>query len=126
MDNKTTNIGRHEVIGLAVALIVEGKHDRSKLRRLLSEEVRILCTYGTPSSKQLAQLVKAVGDDEVFIFTDNDSSGRRIRYMISELFSDATHMYTRRGYAGVEGTPDEYLLQQIDKHGLSEYILPGN
>lgn len=118
------NIVRREVISLAIVLIVEGKHDRSKLRRLLTEDVRILCTFGTPGSKQLMQLVKEVADDEVFIFTDNDPSGRKIRYMISELLPDATHIYTRRGYAGVEGTPDEYLLQQIDKHGLSEFIIP--
>ncbi|MDU5950697.1 MAG: DNA primase, partial [Paenibacillus macerans] len=32
---------------MSVSIIVEGKNDRSKLRRLLGDEVRILCTFGT-------------------------------------------------------------------------------
>jgi toprim domain protein len=107
-----------------ITIIVEGKHDRSKLRRLLLEQVQILCTFGTPGSKQLERLHKQAGNDDIYIFTDNDPSGRKIRFLLSECFAEATHIYTRRGYAGVEGTPDEYLLQQLEKHGLGEYINP--
>jgi len=32
-------------------------------------------------------------------------------------------IYTRRGYAGVEGTPDEYIIQQLEKAGLEEYVI---
>jgi toprim domain protein len=63
--------------------------------------------------------------DDVLIFTDNDKSGRKIRFLLAELFPDAVHLYTKRGYAGVEGTPDEYLLEQLDKHGLGEYLRSG-
>ncbi|WP_438446440.1 DNA primase [Gorillibacterium sp. sgz5001074] len=106
-----------------IAIIVEGKNDRARLKRLLDPEVLILCTYGTPGADQLADLRKRVGDRDVFVFADNDSSGKRIRAMVSDLFPDAEQIYTRRGYAGVEGTPDEYLIQQLVKAGLEEYIL---
>ncbi|WP_172255424.1 toprim domain-containing protein [Saccharibacillus deserti] len=107
---------------MPITVIVEGKNDRSKLRRLLEENIRILCTFGTPNSARLESLYREARDDEVFLFLDNDSSGRKIRALLSDLFPDADHMYTRRGYAGVEGTPDEYAVQQLEKAGLEEFI----
>jgi len=104
-------------------IIVEGKNDRSRLARLLASDVPILCTFGTPGPKQLQQIIKKVGDRAVYIYTDNDASGKRIRAMLSELFPDAEQLYTKAGYAGVEGTPDEHLIRQLEKAGLEEYIV---
>ncbi|MEC0247597.1 toprim domain-containing protein [Paenibacillus chitinolyticus] len=108
---------------MSIAIIVEGKNDRSRLRRLLSGEVDIYCTYGTPGTEALEQLKKKVGTSEVYVFTDNDSSGKKIRGRLRDLFPDGEQIYTRRGYAGVEGTPEEYLIQQLEKAGLEEYIV---
>lgn len=107
---------------MSIAMVVEGKNDKARLRRVLTEDVLILCTFGTPGTDQLAELRKRVGDRDVFVFTDNDSSGRKIRALVCDLFPDAEQIYTRRGYAGVEGTPEEYLIQQLEKAGLEEYI----
>lgn len=106
-----------------VAIVVEGKNDRSRLRRVLDHRVPILCTYGTPGSSLLEKLRKEAGDRHIYVFTDNDSSGRRIRGMLSDLFPDADHIYTRKGYYGVENTPEEYLIEQLEKAGLDAYIL---
>jgi toprim domain protein len=81
---------------------------------------------GTPGTEQLQLLQKQAGDLPIYLFTDNDSSGKRIRYLLRELFPDAEQIYTRRGYAGVEGTPEEYLIQQLEKAGLDEFILPNS
>jgi toprim domain protein len=108
---------------MSIAIIVEGKNDRARLRRLLMGDVLILCTFGTPGADQLEDLQKQAADRDIYIFADNDSSGKRIRAIVSDLFPDAEQIYTRRGYAGVEGTPDEYLIQQLEKAGLEEYIL---
>ncbi|GIQ68437.1 DNA primase [Xylanibacillus composti] len=105
-----------------MVIIVEGKNDKTQLRRLLNEEIDIICTYGTPGTDRLERIKRAVGGQDVMIFTDNDPSGKRIRGILSDLFPDAEHLYTRRGYAGVEGTPDEYLVQQLEKAGLEEWI----
>jgi len=105
-----------------IAIIVEGKNDRSKLRRVLSEDVPIYCTFGTPGTRQLERLRQEVGDRQVFLFSDNDSSGKRIRGILRDLFPDAEHIYTRRGYLGVENTPEEYLIQQLEKAGLEAHI----
>lgn len=108
---------------MSIAIIVEGKNDKSHLRKVVTADVLILCTFGTPGTDRLADLKKRVGDREVFIFTDNDSSGRKIRALLGDLFPDAVQMYTRKGYAGVEGTPEEYMVQQLEKAGLEEYIV---
>lgn len=104
-------------------IVVEGKNDRSRLKRVIDERIQILCTYGTPGAAQLDKLRKDAGDRQVFVFTDNDSSGRRIRGMLSDIFPDAEHIYTRKGYAGVEHTPEDYLIEQLEKAGLDEYIV---
>lgn len=107
---------------MSLMIIVEGKNDKSRLRKLLSSEVDILCTYGTPGTERLEKIKRQAGDAQVYIFTDNDASGRKIRALLSDAFIDAEHIYTKKGYAGVEGTPDEYLIQQLEKAGLEEYI----
>ncbi|OPA80605.1 DNA primase [Paenibacillus selenitireducens] len=104
-------------------IVVEGKNDRSRLKRLLTSEITILCTYGTLNTDRLEELKQKIGDQPVYLFMDNDASGKKIRGILRDAFPDAEHLYTRRGYAGVEGTPDEYLIQQLEKAGLDPYIL---
>lgn len=106
-----------------IAIIVEGKNDKSRLRRVLHEDVPILCTFGTPGSEQLEKLLKQAGHSQVYIFTDNDSSGKRIRGRLRDIFPDAEHIYTRKGYPGVEHTPEEYLIEQLEKAGLDDHIV---
>jgi toprim domain protein len=106
-----------------IAIIVEGKNDRSRLRRVLTEEVPIFCTYGIPGAGQIDKLRRQVGDKQAYLFTDNDASGKRIRGMLRDAFPDADHIYTRKGYPGVESTPEPYLIEQLEKAGLEEYIV---
>jgi toprim domain protein len=108
---------------MEIVIIVEGKRDKARLKRVLMGNVLILCTLGTPGTEQLQLLQKQAGSLPIYLFTDNDSSGKRIRYLLRELFPDAEQIYTRRGYAGVEGTPEEYLIQQLEKAGLDEFII---
>jgi toprim domain protein len=108
---------------MEIVIIVEGKRDKARLKRILMENVLILCTLGTPGTERLQLLQKQAGSLPIYLFTDNDSSGKRIRYLLRELFPEAEQIYTRRGYAGVEGTPEEYLIQQLEKAGLDEFII---
>lgn len=89
----------------------------------MHEDVPIYCTFGTPGADQIEKLLKQVGNKYVFLFTDNDPSGKRIRGILRDVFPDAEQIYTRRGYLGVEHTPVEYLIEQLEKAGLQEYIL---
>ena len=101
-------------------IIVEGKNDRRRLLNILGDEVTILCTFGTPGTERIEQLKEYIGVEPVYIFTDNDVSGKKIRAALRDAFPDAEHIYTNKGYAGVEGTPHEYLLRQLEKCGLIE------
>lgn len=103
-------------------IIVEGKNDKRRLSRVLAKDVPILCTFGTPGPERLQDLARRAAGRTVYIYTDNDSSGKRIRGMLNELFPDAEQLYTKSGYAGVEGTPEEHLIRQLEKAGLGEYI----
>lgn len=109
---------------MEIAIIVEGKNDKAKLQRLMTDDVKILCTFGIPGTNRLDKLQQEAGSLPLFIFTDNDHSGKRIRFLLNELFHDAEQIYTSRGYSGVEGTPDEYLIQQLEKAHLEDFIKP--
>lgn len=108
---------------MSIVIIVEGKNDKSRLKKLLTSDVLLLCTYGTLNADKLERLYKQIGDQSVYLFTDNDTSGKRIRGILRDAFPDAEQIHTHRGYAGVEGTPDEYIIQQLEKAGLEEYIV---
>jgi toprim domain protein len=106
-----------------VAIIVEGKNDKSRLSRVLSSDIPIHCTFGTLNTTRIEALRKSVGDRHVYLFTDPDASGRRIRGVLRDVFPDADHIYTLKDYSGVEGTPEDYLIQQLEKAGLEAYII---
>lgn len=87
-------------------VVVEGKHDRARVRQILPEPIRIFTTNGIPNSETLDRLQKAVRmDDTMIILTDADASGKRIRGMLREIFPDALHVYIRSSFDGVEHTP---------------------
>lgn len=102
-------------------IIVEGKNDRQRLREIV-QGIDIFCTFGTPSQQTIEILKDTVGDRHVFIFTDHDSSGKRIRAMLRDAFPDSDQLYTKKGYAGVEGTPVEHIVHQMEKNDLHEYL----
>jgi toprim domain protein len=106
-----------------VVIIVEGKNDRRRLRRLLpdADHVTIVMTYGIPTESRLHLIRRAARDAEVFIFTDADATGRRIRGILREAFPDAHHLYTKASYRGVETTPLEYLAERLRAVGLEPY-----
>lgn len=62
---------------MSITIIVEGKNDRSRLRRLLEPEVDILCTFGTLNTLKLESLRNTIRDGEVYLYMDNDSSGKK-------------------------------------------------
>jgi toprim domain protein len=113
------------VIRVKPVIIVEGKNDKFKLSALLDTElIDIHCTFGTPGEERLDKLRRLVGDRPVYIWTDNDARGKKIRALLRDAFPDAEHLHTSKGYAGVEGTPDESLTEKLIKAGLEQYLLP--
>jgi toprim domain protein len=115
-------MSRQMVQPVAAVVIVEGKRDRERLLPLLARSVKVVCTYGIPTSERLADIVQDVGDASVYIFVDHDDAGRRIRGRLAEEFPDATHLHTRREYGGVEKTPADYLRTLLLRHDLCDAL----
>lgn len=103
---------------MSAVMIVEGKHDKERLQKLLPPDFIILCTFGIPTEERLQWLKTTSTDADVYIFTDSDLVGRRIRGILSEEFPDAIHLHTKKEYGGVEKTPEEYLQELLEKNEL--------
>ena len=99
-------------------VIVEGKNDAKRLRSFLPDNVAIALTYGTPGQDRLARLRLMARHRQVVLVTDADPAGRRIRYLLKEVFPDAWDVYTKPGFNGVEHTPVEYMEDRFRRLGI--------
>ncbi|WNC15761.1 toprim domain-containing protein [Brevibacillus brevis] len=101
-------------------IIVEGKTDKERLLRVLAEPVTILCTYGTYSPEKGEELAEQTMDaDEVYLFTDEDASGKKLRACLREDFPRASHLHTLSMYAEVANTPLDVLAELLDRAGFA-------
>lgn len=97
-------------------IIVEGKTDKKVLLEILAEPVEIICTYGTLSDEKIEELIWPLQDlDEVYILTDADDSGNKLRGQLKQELPNARHLYTRKMYREVATTPIEHLVEILHK-----------
>ncbi|MGP4073174.1 toprim domain-containing protein [Piscibacillus sp. B03] len=97
-------------------LIVEGKQDRKKIQKILDDEdVFILCTFGTLGIDALEELVDDyhLFDRDVFIFTDTDEPGEKLRKMLNQELSHAENIYIDKKYREVEDAPEHVLASLL-------------
>lgn len=109
-------------------LIVEGKYDAARLARLTDAMILLTDGFAIYSDKKRQQLFKALArKNGLILLTDSDAAGFRIRNYITNLvgagnvvqaYVPAIHGKEKRkpqpgkeGLLGVEGVPDEQLLQ---------------
>ena len=111
MDNKKLVINVDE---LSKVIIVEGKEDRKKINRVLEDEAFVLWTYGTLGLHALDLMIEEYRLDfrDVFILTDEDEPGIKLRKLLNREISHAENLYIDRKYREVEDTPD-YVLASI-------------
>lgn len=100
--------GREKRSKPSAEIAFRGHHDRLHERH---------AQYGT--HREVEEKDRRPG--RVFVYRQRPV-GKKIRAILRDTFPDAEQIYTRRGYAGVEGTPDEYIIQQLEKAGLEAYI----
>lgn len=98
-------------------IIVEGKTDRERLLKILSEPVEIIVTHGTLSVEKVEEWIIPYEHEEVYILVDADHAGNKLRKQLKQLLPNAHHLYTRRIYREIASTPIEYLLKvMMDAH----------
>lgn len=90
-------------------LVVEGASDRKKVRKILNEEVDILCTNGTISYQKMDSFVDELYDKDVYILTDSDESGDKLRKQFKREIPNARHLYIDRTYREVAAAPDYHI-----------------
>ncbi|MGG4492514.1 toprim domain-containing protein [Brevibacillus reuszeri] len=101
-------------------IIVEGKTDKERLLRVLAEPITIICTYGSYSIEKGEQLAeKTQSASEIYLFTDEDYSGKKLRSHLMEDFPDAIHLHTQKMYGEVANTPLEVLAEILERAGFA-------
>ncbi|HLR15559.1 MAG TPA: toprim domain-containing protein [Bacillota bacterium] len=101
-------------------IIVEGKSDRQQIKRVIDEEVDIICTYGTFSISYFDELLDRYDLDhrDVYIFVDEDDSGLELRKELARELPHAHHIRVSSDYKEVEIAP----LDEIAYALLSQNI----
>jgi toprim domain protein len=97
------------------AIIVEGQSDKKRLLEILDEEVDIYCTYGTSNDERLECLLDSQRYHKIYILTDADKAGERLRARLREFYPEAHHIFTLRMYREVATTPVPELARQLTR-----------
>lgn len=95
-------------------LIVEGKTDKQKVKSLLDEPVRIVCTHGTVGIEQMDELINVLENREVYVLVDADDAGNKLRKQLKQELPNAKHLYIRKMHKEVARTPDDELLRILE------------
>ncbi|MFP5112761.1 toprim domain-containing protein [Bacillaceae bacterium C204] len=90
-------------------LIVEGKSDKNKVKKIVKEPVEIICTNGTISITKLDELIEFLEDKDVYILVDADFSGEKLRKQLKRELPQAEHLYIDRMYREVATAPVHHL-----------------
>lgn len=99
-------------------IIVEGLSDKLHVRKVLKEEIEIVCTHGTFGVEKFDQMLYDYDLDnrDVYIFVDADESGLKLRKQLAQELPHASHMYIPDVYQEVERTPENVIAVELVKH----------
>ena len=118
-------------------LVVEGKYDAAKLQNIV--DGLVLCTggFGVFTSEETKELILRLGRARgLCVLTDSDAAGFRIRRYLNDIAVGITvkNAYIpavpgkerrkakpgKEGLLGVEGVPDDVLIQALRRAGVGE------
>ncbi len=124
------------MIKLDRPVIVEGKYDIIKLSNIIDTLIIKTDGFGIFKDKEKQKLLRRLaGEKGIIVMTDSDSAGFLIRkFITSSVPADKiTHVYipdlygkekrktemSKEGKLGVEGTPEEIILEAFRKAGVT-------
>lgn len=101
-------------------IIVEGITDKEPIRKILTEAVTILCTYGTFSIEYFDELLDTYDlfARDVYIFVDEDEPGLELRQQLRAELTDATHMHIPAEFKEVAEAPAHILAEILVRHNF--------
>ncbi len=99
-------------------IIVEGVFDKRHIRKILKEEVLIICTYGTFGVEKFDEMLEKyeLDDRDVYIFTDADEPGLELRKALTRELPHAAHLYIPAEWVEVEAAPEKIVATELVKH----------
>ncbi|MCA0971737.1 topoisomerase [Halobacillus litoralis] len=102
-------------------VIVEGITDKKKLKKVLDEDVEIICTYGTLGIERMEEMILDYNLDHrtVFILVDEDDSGYKLRKQLTVELPHASHIYIDKAFREVAATPEPELARALLNHHFS-------
>jgi len=101
-------------------IIVEGQSDKSHIKKVIQEDVDIICTHGTFGVEKFDNMLEEFDLDyrDVYIFVDADESGVQLRKQLTAELPNAIHMYIPDEYQEVELTPENVIAAELVKHNF--------
>ena len=122
------------MIKLRQAVIVEGRYDKIKLKNLIDAPIIETNGFRVFNDKERQSLIRRIADKRgILVMTDSDGAGLVIRNFLNGVIdkSKIKHCYipqlegkekrkermSREGFLGVEGVPDEVIIEAVRKSG---------
>ncbi|WP_106498516.1 toprim domain-containing protein [Lentibacillus sp. Marseille-P4043] len=92
-------------------IIVEGLTDKKQIKKVITDDVEIICTNGTLGVERFDELLYTYDLDnkDVFILVDEDNSGIKLRKQLARELPHAEHIYVSSEYREVATTPEQIL-----------------
>lgn len=100
-------------------ILVEGLTDKKQIEKVLTDQVKIICTHGTLGVEALDELIEKHDLDyhDVYILTDQDESGLKLRKQLTAELTHAKQIFVSEMFREVATTPTEELaFVLMDKH----------
>lgn len=122
------------MIRLEPVVIVEGRYDKNKLKQIFDATVLELGGFGIFKDKEKAAFIRRLAETRgILILTDPDHAGFLLRGYLKNIAAGGKiyHAYipdlygkekrkarpSREGKLGVEGAPDQVILQAVRRSG---------
>lgn len=118
-------------------IVVEGKYDAIRLANIVDAAILRTEGFGVFKDKEKQELLRTLGEKRgLLVLTDGDSAGMLIRNYIRNIVpaEQITDVYvpdlygkekrkdkpSKEGKLGVEGIPDDILIEALRKAGVTE------
>src|SRR5699024_11922040 len=110
-------------------VIVEGTNDKHHIKKVLLEDVDIICTHGTFGVEKFDEMLDAyqLDDRDVYIFVDSDEPSEKLRQQLKQELQHAIHLYVPPEWGEVQATPEKIIAHELlqayfDVHSIYFYL----
>lgn len=96
-------------------MIVEGLTDKRQIKKVMTDNVKVICTNGTLGVEEFDELLYTYDLDnkDVYILVDEDEPGMKLRKQLSCELPHAQHLYISSDYKEVATTPESVLATEL-------------